>query len=343
MRKVLIIAPAWVGDNVMSQSLYQTIVKYYPKVLIYVLLNKHLVPLLQRMPEVYETIAVDFKHGELSLYKRYLLAQTLRQYQFDQAIVIPNSFKSALIPFWAKIPVRTGFNRELRCILLNDARVFLKKTTTFVKQLISLGLPQHQPLRADDCTYPSLLSTKSHQDLVRAQLTIDGDCAPILALCPGAEFGSTKRWPAKYYAEVARYKIAHGWQVWLLGSAKDQALTAEIMRLTQQRCRDFAGKTQLDQAIDLIAQTNVVISNDSGLLHIAAALNKPLLAIYGATSPQFAPPLNHKHLIHYLDLACQPCGQRQCPRLHLNCLQQLSPLMVIASLDKITNNENITN
>lgn len=329
MPKILVIAPSWLGDMVMTQSLLKTLTTLYNKVLIYVAASPHLLPLLKRMPEVYQTIILDLPHGELGLAKRYQIGLELRKYHFKQAIIIPNSFKAALIPFFAKIPRRTGFVKELRGFLLNDKKYYANHhPELFITKLSKLLLP-HASTIPQHSLLPTLTSSPSQQQTTLKKFHLKKTKQPILALCPGAAFGPAKRWPAVYYATVAQAQIAAGWQIWLFGSNNDQDTTNEIMRLTNNNCVNLSGTTQLDEVIDLLAQVNIVITNDSGLMHIAAALDKHVLAIYGATNPQITPPLCNKAKIFYLQLPCQPCGKRHCPLHHLNCLHKLKPQTII--------------
>ena len=158
---------------------------------------------------------------------------------------------------------------------------------------------------------------------------------PLLIIAPGAEFGPSKRWPASYFAEVANAKIAEGWEVWLFGSSKDKMISIEVNQLTQQRCSDLTGKTSLAEAIDLISLATLVVSNDSGLMHIAAALERPLVAVFGPTPADVTPPLSANSKILFLDLPCRPCMKRECPLGHWKCMLDLKPGMVLAGLDSL--------
>jgi heptosyltransferase-2 len=150
-----------------------------------------------------------------------------------------------------------------------------------------------------------------------------------LALCPGAEYGPAKRWPVAYYAEVARKKIDQGWQVWLFGSNKDKADAEQINNEASGLCSDFTGRTTLAEAVDLMSLAHTVVSNDSGLMHVAAALNKNLIAIYGSSDPGFTPPLNDNAQVISLNLDCAPCFKRDCPLGHTNCLTGITPEQVL--------------
>ena len=159
---------------------------------------------------------------------------------------------------------------------------------------------------------------------------------PILALCPGAEYGPAKRWPAEYYASVANEKISEGWTVWIFGALKDQPIAKEIQTLTHQKALDFTGKTTLGEAIDLLSLAQVIVTNDSGLMHIGAALEKPLVVIYGSSTPNFTPPLTHIKQILSLNLPCSPCFERTCPLNHLKCLKDLHPEQVLNAIHSLS-------
>jgi heptosyltransferase-2 len=155
-------------------------------------------------------------------------------------------------------------------------------------------------------------------------------------LCPGAEFGPAKRWPPEYFAAVARDRLGRGWRVWLFGSDKDSVAAADIVRLGGAECVDLTGRTPLADAIDLMSLARVVVTNDSGLMHIAAGLGRQVIALYGSSSPGFTPPLSADAQVLRLDLECSPCFQRECPLGHLKCLREITPNMVLTSIDKIS-------
>lgn len=315
---------------VMAQSLFIALKNTHPDCQIDVLAPSWTLSLLERMPEVSKAIAMPLPRGRLGLLERVKLGRSLRPERYGQAILLPNSWKSALTPFFANIPVRTGYLGECRWGLLNDIRKLDKKVLAMtVQRFVALGLPTDAPM-PPVCPQPALMIKKDQQQAVIEQfkLRVNTASANILALCPGAEYGSAKRWPIEYYAEVARQKIAQGWQVWLFGSAKDQADAAQINSETSGVCTDFTGRTSLAQAVDLMSLATAVISNDSGLMHVAAALDKKLIAIYGSSDPGFTPPLNDKAHIISLNLDCAPCFKRECPLGHSHCLTGITPEQV---------------
>lgn len=331
-KRILIVGPAWVGDMVMSQSLYRLLKQQDPDVVIDVLAPAWTFSLLKCMPEVAEAIELPVTHGELKLTTRYRLAQQLQRRQYDQAIVLQNSLKSALIPWLARIPIRTGWRGEWRYGLLNDIRVLDKaRYPLMIEQFLALGLPKDAAL-TKPYPYPLFTVNKAEQDAVLQKHKPIYRGKPILALAAGAEFGPSKRWPEEYYAEIARQKMLEGWDIWLFGSPKDRPITDKIMQLTDNQCENIAGRTELAETIQLLSLTSGLVANDSGLMHVAAALDKPLIAIYGSTSPAFTPPLSDRATILQLNLECQPCFQRTCPLQHHRCMRDLPPVRVLEAM-----------
>ncbi len=330
--KILVIGPSWVGDMVLAQSIFKTLKINQPDCIIDVAAPAWTLPLLDRMPEVSAKIALPFKHGQLKLWQRIQFGKSLKNKGYSQAIILTNSLKSAILPWAAGIKKRTSFLGEMRYGLVNDIRPLdktkLKKT---VERFVALGLKKDQSL-PENLPIPSLIADKKNGVICLERLEISTSNAPILGLCPGAEYGEAKRWPAEYYAEVAREAIKKGWQVWLFGSDKDVEITQKINQLAQNQCVDFGGKTKLGDAIDLMAMCHTVVSNDSGLMHVAAALDKKLIAIFGSSNPYHTPPMHPNAVVEYLGLRCSPCFKRECPLEHLDCLRNIYPHQVMANI-----------
>ncbi|MCS3609479.1 ADP-heptose--LPS heptosyltransferase RfaF [Erwinia rhapontici] len=300
--KILVIGPSWVGDMMMSQSLYRSLKAEHPDAVIDVMAPAWCRPLLSRMPEVNEALAMPLGHGALEIAERRRLGKMLKASGYDRAFVLPNSFKSALIPFFAAIPRRTGWRGEMRYGLLNDLRR-LDKTAfpLMVQRYVALAYDKARIHHADDLPQPLLWPQLAVQEAEK-QATVSAfglaSGRPMIGFCPGAEFGPAKRWPHYHYATLAQRLIDKGYQVVLFGSAKDnetgQQILAALAEDARQHCRNLAGETQLEQAVILLAACDAVVSNDSGLMHIAAALDRPLVALYGPSSPDFTPPLSRK-------------------------------------------------
>jgi len=332
--KILIVGPSWVGDMVMAQSLFMILKANKPQCQIDVLAPEWSFSLLDRMPEVTQGIAMPLEHGKFGLNGRIKLGKSLRDLHYDQAILLPNSWKSALVPFYANIAVRTGYIGEYRWGLLNDARKLDKSSLTMtVQRFVALGLPKHECF-PDTYPIPKLAIEETKQVSVAKKFNLK-ITDKILALCPGAEYGPAKRWPADYYAEIAKQKMQQGWQVCLFGSEKDAGIAKEINQATEDLCTDFIGQTTMAEAVDLMSLVNTVVTNDSGLMHVAAALDKKIIAIYGSSDPGFTPPLNSSAKVLTLNLECSPCFKRECPLGHLKCLKDIPPSQVLASMEQL--------
>ena len=334
--KVLIVGPSWVGDMVMSQALYRALKQTNPHTKICVLARSALRPLLERMPEVDDILNSDFGHGELRLSERKQFGINLQDGNFNRAFILPLSFKSALIPWHAKIPNRIGWRGEWRNILLTDCRKLDKKAyPLMVQRFIGLAYPEStQP--PDDLFFPKLLPKEPNEDFKYSRTNLSSK-KNVLAICPGAEFGKSKQWPAAYFAEVATRVLRKGWGVWIFGSSNDRSVADLILGNIEEDFRDsyidLVGKTDLSEAIDLLSLVSVVLSNDSGLMHVAAALGKNVIGLYGSTSPDFTPPLSNSKKLISTDIECRPCFERECRFGHLRCLTEIKPERV---LDAIT-------
>lgn len=320
---ILIIGPSWVGDMVMAQSLFAALKQRHPDANIDVLAPEWTRPLLARMPEVREAISMPVTHGVFGWKQRRQIGLGLRSKNYDQSIVLPNSWKSALIPWFANIPQRTGWLGEMRYWLLNDARKLDKKALPMmVQRFVSLAYPATQSRIAPDYLPPKMIAETISSELNPSKL----DEQKRLVLCPGAEFGPAKQWPASHYAGLGEKLTQQGWQILIMGSKADASVGEEIVAgiTDKQNVINLCGKTQLGEAIDLMATADQVVSNDSGLMHIAAALNKPLVAIYGPTSPAFTPPLSDNARLVQIPIECSPCFKRTCPLGHHKCMQDIS-------------------
>ncbi|MFO7593037.1 MAG: lipopolysaccharide heptosyltransferase II [Pseudomonadota bacterium] len=319
VERVLIAGPSWVGDMVMAQSLFITLKQQYSQAQIDVLAPQWSLPLLARMPEVNEGIALPLGHGEFGLATRWQLGRALRQRGYNRAIVTPRSFKAALVPFFAGATVRTGYRGEMRYGLLNDIRpldkAVLKQT---VQRYVALGLPADSAL-PPPVPSPSLEIDGTNRQRVLNELGLKRD-SKIIGLMPGAEYGPAKCWPIPYYAELAERLAQQGCRVWLFGSEKDRPVAEKIAEGAGERVHNLCGRTTLVDAVDLIACCDAVVSNDSGLMHVAAAVGRPLVAIYGSSTPDYTPPLTDKATVLYRELECSPCFERNCPYGHTDCL-----------------------
>ena len=329
----LVIAPQWIGDAVMTEPLMRRLAARGERLTVGAL--PWVAPVYRAMPQVAEVIEFPFAHGGLQWAARRAMAKTLRG-RFDTAYVCPNSLKSALLPWWAGIGKRVGYLGENRWGLLNQR------------------LPNPpEGARPPMVAFYSALSLEAGLDADRPQLQLAPGAAEralvaqglpaqgFYVLAPGAEYGPAKRWPAAHFATLARQLAL---PVLLLGSGKDAEVCAEIASAVNAHktghCVDLAGKTSLDQAIALIASAKAMVSNDSGLMHVAAAFGVPQVAVFGSSSPLHTPPLSDKATVLWLKndplyqppLDCAPCFARECPLGHTRCLNDIAPAKVLSVL-----------
>jgi heptosyltransferase-2 len=316
--RILVVAPNWIGDALMSQPLLARLREKAPDLKLDVLAPEWVAPVVRRMPEVDDVIAAPFRHGALQLRSRWQVGRELRSRAYDQAIVLPNTWKSALVPFFADIPLRSGYIGESRYGLLN--LTYKKSNHPMPQHYAALSEP---PGTAPKPPLPGsrLLYAEHAVAEARKRFGIDAGYA---VLCPGAEYGPAKRWP--YFRELAQGLGVHAV---ILGSAKDAEAAHGIPGT------NLAGKTTLDEAIDIIAGAAFVVSNDSGLMHIAAALGRPQVALFGSSSPQHTPPLSPAARVLWLRVECSPCFQRECPLGHFRCMREMGVATVLKEIQNL--------
>lgn len=335
MPRVLVVAPNWIGDSLLAQPLFARLHQQLPGLTLDALAPSWTAPVLARMPELGEVIETPFEHGPLQLRARWRLGRSLRLRGYDSAIVLPNSFKSALVPFFADIALRAGYVGESRYGLLNVVhKLDAARLPLMAERYAQLagkpgsGIRRPLPRTSLSVDQANLLITVGRLGLDRSR--------PVAVLCPGAEYGPAKRWPEEYFAALARRLAERGYSVWLLGGPGDRAIGEAIAAQSDGAAINCCGRTDLPAAIDLMSAADVVISNDSGLMHIAAALNRPLVALFGSSSPEHTPPLSPDARLVKLDgLECSPCYQRDCPLGHFRCMRELTPERVLAEIDEL--------
>jgi heptosyltransferase-2 len=326
---ILIVAPSWIGDTILAQPLLALLKRNHPAARIDVLAPDWSAPLLARMDEVDAVIANPFRHGEFNFGARRALGRRLASADYAECYVLPNSWKSALAPFFAGIPRRIGYQGESRYLLLNRRhRPDAARHPQLVQRYAALAGPL-----PDSLPMPHLTSTTQQQEAARRVLDLPLDAAPIV-FCPGAEYGPAKRWPAQHFAALAQLVASPRRPVWLIGSEKDAATGDAIAATAGGAAVNLCGRSTLEQAIDLVASASCVVSNDSGLMHVAAALDRPLIALYGSSSAAYTPPLSQKARIISRKLPCSPCFKRECPLGHFDCLNGIDPQQVATAINQ---------
>jgi heptosyltransferase-2 len=316
--RILIVAPNWIGDALMAQPLLGRLREKAPDVRLDVLAPEWVAPVVRRMPEVDDVIVVPFRHGALQLPERWTIGRELKGRGYDQAIVLSNTWKSALVPFFADIALRSGYVGESRYGLLN--LLYKKRPEPMPEHYGRLSEAPGKAL-ATPLPAPRLRAVPHQIASTLARFGIEG---PYAVFCPGAEYGPAKRWP--YFGQLSgRLGIGKI----LLGSPND-AESARGIGGT-----NLVGKTTLDEAIDLIAGARFVVSNDSGLMHVAAALGRPQLALFGSSSPLHTPPRSDATRVLWLQVECSPCFERVCPLGHFRCMREMTVEMVAEEIHNL--------
>jgi heptosyltransferase-2 len=343
MQSILIIAPNWIGDAVSTQPLLANLKLLYPASKIDILASNWVAPVYRACSEVHEVIEAKFEHKKLQWNLRKEIAKEIEAKNYQACFVLPNSFKSALIPWLANIPFRIGYRGELRFGLINLALDNPSKVNR--PPMVEHYLALSQLLKDDesiplDKFVPKLNVSGAAKQQVGQKLqdaNINRDF--IYAICPGAEYGPSKRWPTEHFAVLAQQLIKQNSnnQIVLLGGKNDYSLAQEITSQSKlvSNIHNWCGNTSLDEAIALIGMSKAVVSNDSGLMHIAAALQIPQVAIFGSSDPAHTPPLSDRAKIMWLNMSCSPCHKRVCPLGHLRCLKDILPEQVLATLNTL--------
>jgi heptosyltransferase-2 len=343
MQSILIIAPNWIGDAVSTQPLLANLKVLYPNSKIDILASNWVAPVYRACSEVHEVIEAKFEHKKLQWNLRKQLAKVIETKNYQACFVLPNSFKSALIPWLANIPFRIGYRGELRFGLINLALNNPSKVNRppMVEHYLALSqlLKDDESISLDRLVPKLNVSGAAKQQVEQKLQGVNINSDSIYAICPGAEYGPSKRWPTKYFAVLAQQLIKQNSnnQIILLGSKSDHSLAQEITSQGQQasNVHNWCGNTSLDEAIALIGMSKAVVSNDSGLMHIAAALQIPQVAIFGSSDPAHTPPLSDRAKIIWLNMSCSPCHKRVCPLGHLRCLKDILPEQVLTTLNTL--------
>jgi heptosyltransferase-2 len=325
---ILIVPYLWIGDFVRCHSVVKLLRQRFPDRPIDILASTLCAPLTDYMPGLRQAIVVDLPRKRLALGQQMALAKRLRREAYGTALIMPRTWKSALAPYFAGIPERTGFVGETRFFLLNDLRPGEKRLPRMVDRCAALALPAGAALPLE-WPLPELQVPREEIDAWRQKRGLTFDNRPVVALAPGA-VGPSKRWPATAYAALTRRLLAEGFAVWVLGGPGEKALATEIVGDTE--ARDLTGH-DLRDAILALAASAAAVSNDSGLLHVAAALGTPSIGIFGPTSPWHWAPLNPlaATIETASELPCRPCHKPVCRLVHHRCMRDIPPEDVLAA------------
>ena len=333
-RPILIVPYMWIGDFVRCHTVVKLLKARFPARPVDVLSTTLCAPLADYMPELRQAIVVDLARKRLALSEHRALAARLKRESYGTALIMPRTWKAALAPFLAGVPERIGWVGEWRFGLVNDLRFGERKRPRMVDQCAALALPAHAT-PPENWPLPELRVPPAEIAGWKERLALADNGKPIIALAPGA-VGPSKRWPGAAYGDLARRLIAQGNEVWILGSPAEAPLV-RIIRDIAPEVRDLTGP-DLRNAILALAAADVAVSNDSGLLHVAAALGTPTIGIFGPTSPWHWAPLNPiaaavQQKIE--TLPCQPCHKPTCRVRHHRCMRDISPNHLVSVIERV--------
>lgn len=338
--RYLVISPSWLGDLIMAQSLFMEIKHQEPNCILDIYAPEYTMPILDRMPELDAKIVNPFAHGAFNLKQRYQEGKKLRLNHYEKVFVLPNSLKSALIAFFAKIPQRIGFKGESRYFILNNLRTNKQDFPLMVQRYVALAFDKNKVKTALDLpkfAYPKLTIQPLSESLIN-KLKLDTSKKMLILGC-GANYGPSKLWPVEYFAKVSDWWIEQGGCVVGLGSKKDIPTVESIYSHIQNKEHfyNIAGNTNLTEALDIVGHATAAVCNDSGLMHTVAAADIPQVCIFGSTSTHYTPPLSDKAICVESTEPCHPCFKRTCKFNSYACQKGIKPELVIEKLKQLVN------
>lgn len=334
--RILVTGPSWIGDMVMAQSLFKLLHKKKQDLCLDVIAPEWVFPILKRMPEVNTPISLSSRHGKLDLWKRIKLGKHLKQRKYHEAIIIPRSFKSAIPSYFAGIKERSGFSHHLG--LVNRVESYKKtRKALFVRRYLALASDRAYTMAFKEIPKPTL--SVDDENIVQWLQKTGLKNKNYIVFAPGAEFGPSKQWRTEKFAQLADLISRKNLQICIIGSEKDKKVSRKIVTLSKEKnIIDLSGKTSLTDVIDIMSAAKAVVSNDSGLMHIAAASQTSVVTIYGSTSPEYTPPLSmegkHSQVIKS-ELDCSPCFDRECRFGHYHCVDKIEARMVYDKLSSL--------
>ncbi len=325
-RNILVVGPGWIGDLIISISLIKALKEKNTNANIDILVNSNLYSLAKMIPGIRNVLSSKTKHGSLSLFYRLCMGYSLRSSGYSECYVLPNSFKSAIIPFLAGIKKRISYLGELRYGLINQIKVPIDRTSGMVNKYLNLADTNYTEKLKPEIKLVNIKNITKKFNLPKKYYVI----------CPDADYGPSKRWPIKKWSDLAS-SLSKEYTVVAIGL--DENIGKKFEEISSKRIINLIGKTSLDEVLEILSMSQLVVTNDSGLMHIAASLDKKIVALYGSSSPLYTPPLinNSKKAIIYKNLSCSPCFKKICPLGHLKCLTSISINEVKDSIKSLSN------
>lgn len=328
-RRILVVLDFSVGDIVMNHTLLCLLKQHEPGLEIDVIAPPMAQGLIKRMPEVRKHFSLDVRSTRLLSRKWLNTCLELRREGYRQAVLIPRSTSAAWLILFSKIKIRTGF-KQVRPGLINDQRG--GRPGDFHQKTISLT-PKGMPI-PNRLPYPYLQTNEREIAETVGRYELDASSKPLIVLAPGASRWSTKKWPIEHFAQLSRMLVGE-YYVCVMGGDQEFALGQVISAEHPQEITNLCGKSSISEAVDVIAAAECVVANDSGLLHVAAAVRTPVVGIYGSTSPGAYPPLSDSRAICWRNTLCSPCYMNQCPYGHHACMKEITPQQVLGRISKL--------
>lgn len=325
-QNILVIGPGWIGDLIISIALINALKEREEKVNIDILVNSNLSNIAKMIPKVRNVISSETQHGSLSLSHRIKLGLRIKTENYSECYILPNSLKSALIPLFANIPKRIGYLGEFRYGLINRTMLPVDRSRGMVNKYLNLIDTTYNAKYRPQIVLNSSLSINNKFNLPKN----------YIVLCPDAEYGPSKRWPAEKWRDLAR-SLSKKSTVVIVGI--DKTIRDKLEEIASKKIINLMSKTSIEEVVQVLNSSKTVVTNDSGLMHVAAALNKKVIALYGSSSPSYTPPLidDSKRAIIYKNLDCSPCFKRICPLGHTKCLNNISVNDVEQSIKSLQN------
>ncbi|MFC1811246.1 lipopolysaccharide heptosyltransferase II [Thermodesulfobacteriota bacterium] len=325
IKSILIRSTNWIGDAVMTTPAIRAIRKNFPHSEISILVKPWVSPVFENNPHIDRLILYNSESRHKGLIGKFRLARDLRQYTFDAAILLQNAFEAALIAFLSGIPCRIGFNTDARGLLLSHPVPCGFEIKSVHQTQYYLSIIEGVGLGTDGQDLDLVVNEEYKQRALEIfdQLGISKSDR-LVGINPSATFGPAKQWFSDRYARLSdKIQEVFGARVIFFGGPEDQVLGKIISQITRHPPIDLCGKTDLGEAMALIQQCNLFITNDSGLMHVAAALDVPLISIFGSTNPVTTGPWSSRSRIVRVPIECSPCLKPECPEEHLSCMDRI--------------------